>query len=328
VTKTVTVAEVTAAIAALGVGLPADADPRAIQQGMREAAAKAERLKLTTALELPEGSSDAQVTKARIARRFPLLPDCIAKEDYFYGSNPCRCDGKPGSTVHSPHCPSAAPLNARAHAAGLRGAKTPPALLALSPAFRLKHRPYIYTGEHLFTGEEIAAAVLALGLPEDAAHATVRDTAEKLDTRTEEEKVWDDKVGNLKTGSNHLYPAASEDDIKTALLEAEGHAGRASKILMKQAMDQRAKQETEGHADKAASALDIGLAKIRQNMAANLPAKPPARRRRRMAPRKNAEPKPELVEPEPQAYQEDKSVRWNMERGLVVPEPAAGGAAA
>jgi len=47
-----------------------------------------------------------------------------------------------------------------------------------------------------------------------------------------------------------------------------------------------------------------------------------------MAPRKNAEPKPELVEPEPQAYQEDKSVRWNMERGLVVPEPAAGGAAA
>ena len=37
---------------------------------------------------------------------------------------------------------------------------------------------------------------------------------------------------------------------------------------------------------------------------------------------------PRAQEPEPQAYQEDKSVRWNMERGLVVPEPAAGGAAA
>ena len=34
----------------------------------------------------------------------------------------------------------------------------------------------------------------------------------------------------------------------------------------------------------------------------------------------NAQPEPE-PEPEPQAYQEDKSVRWNMERGLVVPEP-------
>ena len=308
VAKTVTVAEVTAAIAALGVGLPADADPRAIQQGMREAAAKAERLKLTTALELPEGASNAAIARARVARRFPLLPDCIAKEDYFYGSNPCRCDGAPGSTVHSPHCPSAATLRARAHAAGLRGEKTPPALLALSPAFRLKSRQYIYTGENLYTGEEIAAAVLALGLPEDAADATVRDTVEKLDTRTEEEKVFDDKVANLKTGNNHLYPAASEDDIKTALLEAEGHAGRASKVLMKQAMDRRAKDEAEGHAGKAASIPDL--------MAANLPAKPPARRRRRMAPRKNAQPGPE-----PQAYQEDKSVRWNMERGLVVPEP-------
>ena len=75
------------------------------------------------------------------------------------GASPSRSSSRTGARRPNPR-------HARAHAAGLRGAKTPPALLALSPAFRLKPRPYIYTGKHLFTGKEIAAAVLALGLPE------------------------------------------------------------------------------------------------------------------------------------------------------------------
>ena len=70
------------------------------------------------------------------------------------------------------------------------------------------------------------------------------------DNRTEEEKLFDKQVTNLCK----RYPVASEDEVKKALTETKGHAGRASKILMKQVMDQRAKAEDMLQQEKRAMA--------------------------------------------------------------------------